>query len=305
MSSVVGAAATALAAAALLGSAGAAQRHAALTVPAYGAGDPRLVTALTRRPWWWIGTGASVAGLALQVVALALGPIIVVQSTMISSIVFTTVAEGLLTGRRPRGSTWSGVGLTGLGLVGLLAALRPTAGSGAVPPAGSTLAVAAGCAVLMVAAVTWSRTSAPPASGAGRVLALAVATGLGYGITAVALKTVGTQLTTGLAEPLRHPALYVALALGPSAILLSQAALQQARLATAVVSVILVVDPLVGLIAGLFWFGETVDLDTDAVVCAIVLLAGVVLTHGGARHTGRARATRDETMDRRVGSARA
>jgi len=46
-----------------------------------------------------------------------------------------------------------------------------------------------------------------------------------------------------------------------------------------VVSVILVVDPLVGLVAGMFWFGETVDRGTDAVVCAIVLLAGVVLTH--------------------------
>lgn len=286
MSSVVGAAVTALAAAALLGSAGAAQRHAALSVPTYGAGDPRLVTALTRRPWWWIGTGASVAGLGLQVLALTLGPIIVVQSMMISSIVFTTVAEGLLTRRRPQGIMWSGVGLTGIGLVGLLAALHPTAGRGAVPPASSTLVVATGCGLLMLSAVTWSRTPAPPGSGTGRVLALAAATGLGYGITAVALKTVGTQLATGLAGPLQHPALYVALTLGPSAILLSQAALQQGRMATAVVSVILVVDPLVGLAAGLSWFGETVDLGTHAVVCAIVLLAGVVLTQRGARHTG-------------------
>jgi hypothetical protein len=58
--------------------------------PTFGAGDPRLLTALTRRAWWWIGTGASVAGLGLQVVALTLGPIIVVQSVMISSILFTT-----------------------------------------------------------------------------------------------------------------------------------------------------------------------------------------------------------------------
>ena len=53
---------------------------------------------------------------------------------------------------------------------------------------------------------------------------------------------------------------------------------------------ILVVDPLVGLVAGLFWFGETVDLGTDAVVCAIVLLAGVVLTHD--RPTRRVRSAR-------------
>ena len=235
MSSVVGAPAAALAAAALLGSAAAAQRHAALTVPAYGAGIPASSQHYPR-PWWWIGTGRRSPGSGLQVLALALGPIIVVQSVMTSSIVFTTVAEGLLTGRRPRGSTWSGVGLTGLGLVGLLAALRPTAGTGAVPPAGSTLAVAAGCLVLMLAAVTWSRTAAPPGSGAGRVLAVAAATGLGYGITAVALKTVGTQLTAGLAGRSSTPRSTSA-ALGPPAILLSQAALQQGRLVTAVVSV--------------------------------------------------------------------
>ena len=43
------------------------------------------------------------------------------------------------------------------------------------------------------------------------------------------------------------------------------------------------VDPLVGLAAGLLWFGEAVALGTDAVLCGIVLLAGVVLTQLGAR----------------------
>ena len=257
-------------------------------MPAYGAGDPRLVRALVRRPWWWVGTLASVAGLGLQVLALALGSIIVVQTVMTSSIVFTTVAERLLTGRRPRGTIWPGAALTGLGLVGLLVALDPTAGDSIVPPGGSTLVVAAGCLVVMAAAVAWSRSPAP--AGSGRVLALAAVTGLGYGVTAVQLKTVGAQLATGLTVPLQHPALYVAIVLGPSAILLSQAALQQGRLATAVVSVILVVDPLVGLAAGLLWFGETVTLGADALMCAIVLLAGFVLTQRGPRARRRGQA---------------
>jgi hypothetical protein len=200
-----------------------------------------------------------------------------------SSIVFTTVTERLLTGRPLRGAAWTGVGLTGLGLVGLLVALDPTAGSGEVPPGGSTVTVAAGCLVVMLAAVGWSRNPDRSGNGVERVLALGVATGLGYGITAVQLKTIGTQLGAGVAVPLQHPALYVALVLGPAAMLLRQAALQQGRQATAVVSVILVVDPLVGLAAGLLWFGERVDLGADAVLCGIFLLAGVVLTQGGAR----------------------
>ena len=204
---------------------------------------------------------------------------------MTSSIVFTVVAERLLSRHRLPTGAWAGAGLTGLGLVGLLVALDPTAGDGAVPPAGSTLAVAGGCLVIMLAAVAWSRLPALPGTGAQRVLAVAVATGLGYGLTAaVQLKAVGSQLAAGPVVPLLHPALFVALVLGPSAILLSQAALQQGRLAAAVVPVILVVDALVGLVAGLFWFGERVGLGTDTLPCAIVLLVGVVVTQRGSRH---------------------
>ena len=86
-SAVIGAGAVAVAAAAVLGTAAVAQRRAALDVPVHAVGSPRLVAALVRRRWWWIGTAASVAGLFLQVLALALGPIIVVQSAMTSSIV--------------------------------------------------------------------------------------------------------------------------------------------------------------------------------------------------------------------------
>jgi drug/metabolite transporter (DMT)-like permease len=287
--------AAALVAAALLGVASVAQRRAALTVPTFGAGDLRLVTTLTRRPWWWAGTAAAVAGLGLQVLALALGPIIVVQCVLTSSIVATTVAEWLLLGHRPHRRSWTGMALTALGLAGLLAALNPTTGTGAVPSPAATLGVAACCVSVMAAAIAWSRHPGghPPGTGRtgiGRVLALAACTGLGYGVTAVQLKSIGTQLASGPLAPLQHPALYVALVLGPLSILLSQHALQQGRLATAVVSLILVVDPLVGLTAGPLWFGERIDTGlvslAAAAVCAVTLLAGVGLTQVGSLDVG-------------------
>jgi hypothetical protein len=148
----------------------------------------------------------------------------------------------------------------------------------------------------MAAAIAWSRhPGAHPSgtsrtgigrTGIGRVLALAACTGLGYGVTAVQLKSIGTQLASGPVAPLQHPALYVALVLGPLSILLSQHALQQGRLATAVVSLILVVDPLVGLMAGPLWFGERIDTGlvslAAAAACAVTLLAGVGLTQVGS-----------------------
>jgi uncharacterized membrane protein len=274
-------------AAALLGTASVAQRHAALDVPTFGAGDPRLVSALVGRPWWWIGTVASVAGLGLQVLALTLGSIIVVQSVMTSSIVFTTVAERLLLGHRPPARAWVGMGLTALGLAGLLLSLAPTAGASAGPSAWSTLVVAAVCLAGMAAAVAWSRRS-PSAAGHG-VLGLAAATGLGYGVTAIQLKSVGTQLAAGLTAPLAHPALYVAAVVGPLSILLSQHALQQGRRALAVVSLILVIDPIVGLLGGLMWFGEVVATGAGALAGAglgvAAMVAGVFLTQAGAPAT--------------------
>jgi hypothetical protein len=173
--------------------------------------------------------------------------------------------------------------LTALGLAGLLAALNPTTGTGAVPSPAATLVVAACCVSVMAAAIAWSRHPGahPPGTGRtgiGRVLALAACTGLGYGVTAVQLKSIGTQLASGPLAPLQHPALHVALVLGPLSILLSQHALQQGRLATAVVSLILVVDPLVGLTAGPLWFGERIDTGlvslAAAAACAVTLLAG-------------------------------
>lgn len=265
--------AVAVVAAALLGTAGVAQRRAALGVPTFGAGDPRLIRALIRRPWWWVGTVASVAGLGLQVLALTLGSIIVVQCALTSSIVFTTVAERLLLGRRPPARAWLGTGLIALGLIGLLVALSPMVAVTASPPTAATVAVAVGCLAMMAAAVVRSRRHSGE-------IGLAAATGLGYGVTAVQLKTVGTQLALGAGSLLTHPALYLAAALGPLSILLSQHALQRGRHALAVVSVILMTDPLVGLLAGLLWFGERVSTSADALTGAALGVAVLVLGMG-------------------------
>ncbi len=285
--------ATAVTAAALLGSASVAQQRATLSVPTFAAGDPRLVAALMRRPWWWAGTMASLGGLALQVLALSLGPMILVQSTMTSSIVSTTIAEWAIMRRRPPVRACAGMLLTTAGLVGVLLALSPTPGPvGAGPLTTSTLVLAGTCAATIAAVTAWARRR----HGTAEALGLAVGTGLGYGVTAIELKSVGTQLALGWFVPLAHPAFYIALVLGPFSILLSQNALQQGRLVTAVVSLILIVDPLVGLAAGTIWFGERVSVTawslTVATISGTAMIVGIAAIQSAASRTARPEADR-------------
>ena len=65
--------------------------------------------------------------------------------------------------------------------------------------------------------------------------------------------------------------------------LLSQHALRRARAVAAAVSVIVVIDPLVGLLAGVTWFGEHVVVTplslSTALVAAVAVVVGIVLGH--------------------------
>jgi len=124
---------------------------------------------------------------------------------------------------------------------------------------------------------------------AGRALGLAVATGSGYGLTAALLKLVILQLQDGWSEPLRHPALYAACIVGPAAILLSRNTLQQGRLATPAVTIILLADPLVGLAAGVTWFGDHITTALPALSGAVLgvgtAITGIAIAQSGSHRT--------------------
>ena len=241
-----------------------------------------LLATLVRSRWWWAGTVGTVGGLALQFLALSIGSLIVVQTTMVASIVVTTLAEWMLLRHRPGARRWTGMITTSLGLAAVLLALSPTVSTVAVTPSATAIVVLAGI-TLAVSAFAALRAYIPATGGIG----LSVATGLGYGVTAVALKTVGTELAAGWTVPLGHPALWTACVVGPLSVLLSQHALRRSRAVAAAVSVIVVIDPLVGLLAGVTWFGEHVVVTplslSAAVVAGVAVVAGIVLGHAEPR----------------------
>ena len=263
--------------AAVLGAAGfglatAVQQRASKQVAARPTLSPRLFLDLVRHPAWILGVLLTVVALAGQLVALAFGPLAVVQPLLVTGVVFAGTFAALLAGRRP--DRW--VAVCGLacsaGLAAFLLLARPSAGpEGGDADLGSGVLLAIVVVILTVASLTYAALTSHPS----RVLALALATGLLFGVTAGLMKVITDQLRVGLTEPFTHPVLYVACVIGPLGFLLSQNTFQQGQLVSPAVAVITSVDPVVGVFAGVAWLGE--DLDTSAGLLAGEVVAAVVV----------------------------
>ncbi len=257
------------------GMASAAQQRATHEVPVSSTLSPRLVVDLIRRPWWLLGLVMTVLALSMQLVALAFGPLTVVQPLLVTGVVFAGVFSALLHRRTP--DRWVLVGglLTAAGLAAFLLQARPVAGPGSEHlDVTDSLPFLVTIIVLVVGCLVFARLSSHPI----RVLALALATGILFGITAALMKAVTTAVRGGGGELFTTPALYAACVVGPMGFLLSQNTFQQGRLVSPSVAVITTADPIVGVFAGIAWLGE--DLDTSAPLLAGQALAGVVVLLG-------------------------
>ncbi len=115
-------------------------------------------------------------------------------------------------------------------------------------------------------------------TGPVKVLGLALATGVFYGLTAGLMKVVAGELRHGFVAPFEHWTLYAVCVIGPIGFLLSQNTFQQGRMLSPALAVITTVDPLVGVAIGVWWLGESAV--TGPVVLVGELLAAVVIVIG-------------------------
>jgi drug/metabolite transporter (DMT)-like permease len=257
------------------GMASAAQQRATHEVPVSSTLSPRLVIDLLRHPWWLLGLVMTVLALSMQLVALAFGPLTVVQPLLVTGVVFAGVFSALLHHRSP--DRWVLVGglLTAAGLAAFLLQARPVAGPGSERlDVTDSLPFLVTIVALVIACLVFAGLSTHPL----RILALALATGILFGITAALMKAVTTAVRGGVGELFTTPALYAACVVGPMGFLLSQNTFQQGRLVSPSVAVITTADPIVGVFAGIAWLGE--DLDTSAPLLAGQALAGLVVLLG-------------------------
>ncbi|MEU0468510.1 DMT family transporter [Amycolatopsis sp. NPDC006131] len=267
----------AVAGAALMGLASAAQARATKQVETTRTLDPALLSRLARRPLWLAGMAATVAGLVLQLVALAFAPLLVVQPLLVTSLIFAGFFADRLAHRRPDAVLGAGSLMCVAGLAAVMLLARPGEEGTTFVRGPAPVVLALTLAALTVLGLAVSVL----ARGALRVLGLAVATGVLYGVTAGLMKVVAGQARDSLAAPFTHPVLYVVCVTGPLGFLLSQNTFQRGEFLTPALAVITALDPLVGVAIGVWCLGEIVTADPAALAGAglagLVVIAGIVV----------------------------
>jgi drug/metabolite transporter (DMT)-like permease len=241
---------------------------------------------LARRPVWVLGIGTVIVGLSLQLVALAYGPLVLVQPLLVTGVLFGAVFSALLAHRRVDHLIVVGSLGSVAGLSAFLVLARPTGGSTQLEQdswALLPLAIVLAVTVLICLAV------AGRYDGAVQVAALAAATGVFYGLTAGLMKVVTSQFRSGgLTEIFTHPVLYVVCAVGPLGFLLSQNTFQHGTLIAPALAIITIVDPLVGVAIGVSWLGEQVNsspavLAGELIAVLVIIGSVALLAHRGTQ----------------------
>jgi hypothetical protein len=265
------AALVALAAAMLYASAAALEHQAARREPDRAAFDPRLLLILLRRRRWLAGAGADLGGAGLQGLALALGPLALVQPILVGSLIMALPIQAAIARRRVQRHELVAVIVSGAGLAALILITAP--GHGTSPPslalAVATLGVAA---VVLLLVLLAGRTV-----GAARAVLLGVATGALHGLLAALAKAILIRFAEDARSVLLGWELYALMVVGILAIALNQNAFQAGRLAWSLTG-ITVMDPVVSTTIGVTAFNESLALGGFRTVAAIV--AAVVAVWG-------------------------
>ncbi|GAP51770.1 DMT family transporter [Streptomyces azureus] len=228
-----------------------------------------------RRPGWWAAVALNGLGGLLHVVALAYGPLSLVQPLGALTIVVALPMAALFVGRKAGATAWRGAIMATVGLAGLLSLVA--ASDAQSLDAAERVAVAVVTAGVVVALMIAGR--AAHRHPAVRSMLLATASGIAFGMSSVFTKTVAVDWTGGVSVA-DVPSLAVIGVLATAGMLLSQASYRGAGLA-APLATLTVVNPVVAAAVGITMFGETFRYGATgtalALSCGVVAAGGLIL----------------------------
>lgn len=276
----------ALVAAACFGTAGYLQHSVARAVPDAGVSQPRrLLLELLSRPVFRISIGLSVVAFALQVTALSMAPLAIVQPLLVTSVLCYLAAASVAMRRPPDAVLVLGAVVALLGLAGFQVLARPGHSHGGFQgPAALALGITL-CAIVVLTLLLARRLS-----GEYRAIPIAAATAVCYGVTATLLR--GMLVSSGPWSVLTQWQLYAAMVVAPTGFLLNQGAFHEGAVGSVAVTVITVGDPVVSIAAGALWLGES--LEGGALRASLEVVSLVVMTGGIALLANRAQRVAQE-----------
>jgi hypothetical protein len=293
---------TAVVAALLFGISSVADQRSTKRVKTERTLSPAILLDLAREPLWLFAIVANLGAFALQVVALSLGSLAVVQPLLVFDLVFAVlIGRTILFDPRmfpPGAKRWdpvlfAGVGAATLGVAGFLAIGRPTPGHADVgfsvllPLGVGLVVVVGGC--LAVAARNENL----------RPLALALGCGVCYGVAAFSVKLVTTEASGGAARVFTNWPIYVLAITGPVGFILNQDAFQQGRFLAPVQAILTTTDPIISIGLSILWLGSRLQSSPAAiagvVISLLVMTAGIVITAHRAPQAPKGREMNDSS----------
>jgi drug/metabolite transporter (DMT)-like permease len=275
--------AAAVGAALVLGVTSVAEQRSTKRVKEERTGSPRILLDLVRQPLWDIAIVGTIIGFALQVVGLKYAPLAVVEPILVFDLIFAVLISSYL--RRSADPVMlAGVVACAVGVAGFLFIARPTAGTGTV-----SLAEAIWLAVGVVAAVTGCL-MVGQSSETVRPLALAMATGVCYGLSAFLIKLVTSEASHGgFVHVLTNWPIYALAIAGPVGFVLNQDAFQSGTFIAPVMAIIVASDPLISILLAYVLLNEKLSSSPAAIageiICLILMVAGIIEI---ARHSPQA-----------------
>lgn len=230
--------------------------------------DPLLVFRLATQPVWLLGFTAMISGFVLQVTALHFGPLALVQPILSIELLFVFGYLAMRT--RHRGTRWhewlAAVAMTA-GVSVFLRAASPSPGQPHAPALSWWLGGLATAAVAG-AAVAASRGGSAPR----RAAFLGIATGISWGFIAAVIKELSSHVDGGPGAIFTTWSVYVLMAAGAGAMLLTSHAMAAGPLAAAQPGFTLG-DPITAILLGAFLFSETLQTSPAALAAEVLGLA--------------------------------
>jgi hypothetical protein len=253
------------------GTASVLQRMAAATAPANRALHLSLFSYLIRRKVWLAGIGMVILAAVFQAIALATGPIALVQPIFIIELPFTLLVASKVIGRKLPRLTWWAVALVTVGLGAGLAIAAPSGGTTDVSTRVwiTALIVTAGFEAVVI-------TFGVRAKGNVRAAAFGLAAACGYSLTAALMKSAVAALSVSVVAFFESWQLYGTAVAGVGALFLLQNALQAGSL-VAVQPPLTLGDALISVSFGVTVFNENVRTGGWLLVGELVALIAVAI----------------------------